>query len=257
DRTSIDAMDTARRGGGLLQSQKFAQYKDQTRKGNQALFISTELSDIISALIAQKDKGAAVTLEKFKQMFLRGKKPGFFLLAEKLSNGYKLNLKSTFNLGSVQGSTLAMIGTVGVLAAMILPALGTARTKAKMANSKSKLKSFGQAYAIYFTDLVSNAVFPRDLTDLGLDPMMLTHPLTNKTATVAEFANGTADYLPMYKIRDKYEGSPDIIMIMERPGIWGAGKTVFAVFQDGHVESISEARAKKALELLKTSTSNK
>ena len=47
---------------------------------------------------------------------------------------------------------LVVVAIIGILAAMILPALGKAREKAKIAKCKSRLKQIGTTVAMYYTD---------------------------------------------------------------------------------------------------------
>ena len=77
---------------------------------------------------------------------------------------------------------LVVIAIIGILAAMVLPALGKAREKAKDARCKTNLKNIGTQVATYFTD-GENTVLPDNwLTNsvMEIATQILTCPVKNK-----------------------------------------------------------------------------
>ena len=74
---------------------------------------------------------------------------------------------------------LVVVAIIGILAAMILPALGKAREKAKEATCKSNLKNIGTIVNTYFTDGVSTMLPMNWLTgtEIGIDTAITTCPV--------------------------------------------------------------------------------
>ncbi len=143
--------------------------------------------------------------------------------------------------GIIVNTLLILLIVVGVMA------LGKARDKARMAYSKSNLKNMGTDVAIYFSDGVE-VNFPKDINKLELDPYNFRHPATGRMVSMEDIAAGKGDYIPVYKIGSRYNGSPAVPLFIEKPGIWENGQ-VFVVFEDGHV---GYGRGKTVEEVLKT-----
>jgi len=252
DSSVITKMAFAKTGQGLVASEKFSRYRGVKPYGNHAFYLSTDVVDIVSDIAKKADKKGGYIVQNISSLIFNGKKPGLFLVSAKKANGYKADIHSTFNMGSGQAGT-ASVAVTGVLAAMVLPALGKAREKAKMAKSKSNLKQIGTSAAIYFTDQIEDFKYPLDGAKIFAEytsPSTFIHPANNKRVTIADVLAGRADYIMVYKTGAEYTGASDKVLAMERPGIWPDG-TVFAVFEDGHVEEISQQEAEKLMKSMK------
>ena len=123
------------------------------------------------------------------------------------------------------------IAVIGILAAMILPALGKARMKAKEARSKSNLKHIYQEIVV-------------DLADKPLNAQKISE---NHSALTQVFTHPMEEGL--YKIvTSDFDGSADRVLAYDafewKTQMKGR---VLAVFQDGHVATVPISKI-KALE---------
>lgn len=231
DVSDIQKILDAKSGKSLINSEKFAAYKAMNKDANNAFYLSSEVYDEVKKNLKAMPgdmKSAAASID---YMIFQGNRPEFFYLGYKKPNGFKAEFNSTFNLP--QGQMLSSVAVIGVLAAMILPALSKARMKAKMAHSKSNLKRLGQYVAMFFTGGL-NDKFPEDLAKLNIDNAIFTHPKSNRAATLEQAIIGQADYVILFKSGDTYRGAKNIPLAMERPGVWSDG-SVNVLFQDGSV----------------------
>ncbi|MCH2208165.1 MAG: hypothetical protein MK132_20145 [Lentisphaerales bacterium] len=231
DISDVQKISAAKSGKSLLKSKKFAAYKSMAKEGNNAFFMSGDIYDELKMNLQAMPDEMKTAAASFDYMIFQGNRPEFFYLGSKKPNGFKAEFNSTFNLP--QGQMLSSVAVIGVLAAMILPALGKARMKARMAHSKSNLKSLGQYVAMYFTEGL-NDKFPEDLSKLEIDTVIFTHPKSNRAATLEQAIIGQADYVILFKSGDTFRGAKNIPLAMDRPGIWDDG-SVNVVFQDGSV----------------------
>jgi len=134
---------------------------------------------------------------------------------------------------------LVVVAIIGILAAMILPALGTAREKAKMAKCKSNLKQIGTSVAMYFTDAVTNppdlpaaqATVDEDHLDTGtFNTSILLCPATGTTNPDVYSWNTDSG-------GKAYDGNSDSEMATDSADTNHKIKPdYFSVFQDGHVD---------------------
>jgi prepilin-type N-terminal cleavage/methylation domain-containing protein len=83
---------------------------------------------------------------------------------------------------------LVVVAIIGILAAMILPALGNARKKAKEATCKSNLKNIGTLVSTYYTDGTSISLpaspWLSSTSPLEIDSAILSCPVKGDVAYI-------------------------------------------------------------------------
>ena len=128
---------------------------------------------------------------------------------------------------------LVVVAIIGILAAMILPALGRARVKARVASCKSNLKNISTVTSTYFTDgqvstLPNNWL--SSTSPIGLSPDIVSCPVQNNTLPYLEHA--------MAQGGDPYTGRGDSGLAQDTSGqeAHKTEETIHVVFQDGSVQ---------------------
>ncbi len=145
-----------------------------------------------------------------------------------------------------------------VAAAILLPSLNRARTLAKKAISKTRLKSLYLGCALYAED--NEGAAPPDLAALiggrvqYIDaPEIFISPFSGRPAPgIADGQfTGAIDYIYINPGNLHRIERPDLIMLAyERPENYGGEKTV-ALFADGHIEQVSMIQLEAAIQLAK------
>ena len=131
---------------------------------------------------------------------------------------------------------LVVVAIIGILAAMILPALGRARKKARIASCKSNLKNIGTLVSSYYSDGASDLI-PDDWilpsSPYEIDSGLLSCPVENNSPAYiphADAANG---------INAQYSGFKDTGLAQDAANAHENG-FINVVYQDGSVQSESE-----------------
>ena len=81
----------------LTNSEKFKSYKTMSRMGNTILYVSDEILDMILEATKELPLDEKLNIDLFYQTFFKDKKPGFFGLFSKKTNGLKIETRSKFN----------------------------------------------------------------------------------------------------------------------------------------------------------------
>jgi len=138
--------------------------------------------------------------------------------------------------------------------ATLLPALSSARQKAKRTVSMSHLRNVGLAIGLYRTD--NRDEYPPDLGSLitggYLSPEVLVSPLSGRPPP--KFVDGRligeVDYIYMKLSAAPPADAGELILAYERPELY-RGKGTNVLFADSHVEFVSLPRFERALKRTK------
>ena len=131
---------------------------------------------------------------------------------------------------------LVVVAIIGILAAMILPALGRARTKARIASCRSNLKNIATLVSSYYTDGGSN-LLPTDwlssTSPYELDSGLLSCPVADSEPAYQKHAQAQDG--------DPYTGFNDSGLVQDQTGITAhKGEQINVAYQDGSVRSEKE-----------------
>ncbi len=225
--------------GGLMQAPEWRNLATGLpERGDSFFFVSERIghefkSQVMAA--ARKDQSTPKeVVDTLEQHFASSR---LSLLAIGAQKDHVSGLYLTSTHGPVSLGSVAM---GGVMAAMILPALGSVREKAQITKSKNSLKQHGLTMQSYFSDGTSNK-FPEDMKQMGFDEVLLAAPIREgQRYTIADLVAGRADYVLVNTERTWAEiNNSSTVVMFEKPNFYGSQlKGVLALFGDGHVELI-------------------
>ena len=125
---------------------------------------------------------------------------------------------------------LVVVAIIGILAAMILPALGKARQKAKEAKCRSNLKGIGTLVSLYYTDGDSEILpltWLNSSSSLEIDNGLLTCPVASTLYEEHPDSTGA---------NATYTGSSETGLARDASNASAhLGSPEFTVYQDGSV----------------------
>ena len=131
---------------------------------------------------------------------------------------------------------LVVVAIIGILAALILPALGRARKKARIATCRSNLKNIGTLVSSYYTD-GANDDFPDNW-------LASTSPFDIDTGLLScKVANSNPAYIQHDHAQNgmKYSGFGETGLAQDAKNVDAhIGERINVVYQDGSVQSEDE-----------------
>jgi prepilin-type N-terminal cleavage/methylation domain-containing protein len=133
---------------------------------------------------------------------------------------------------------LVVVAIIGILAAMILPALGKARQKAKLAKCKSRLKQIGSTVGMYYSD-GATSIFPItavDGTSVGTSAAATTLEIDSGIVTCPVLDSSSSNYLWKILATETYQANSLSPLAGDNTGSHPTYISLQIVYQDGHVE---------------------
>ena len=132
---------------------------------------------------------------------------------------------------------LVVVAIIGILAALILPALGKARVKAKVASCRSNLKNIATVVSSYYTDgesslLPTNWILAS--SPFELDEGLLTCPVKDSTLAYLKHAHAQDGV--------QYTGFGESGLAQDQTGqeAHRSENSINTAYQDGSVRSTKE-----------------
>lgn len=130
---------------------------------------------------------------------------------------------------------LVVVAIIGILAAMILPALSRARAKSRIASCRSNLKNIGTLVSSYYTD-GTESLLPTDWilasSPFELDSELLSCPVENDQFAYVKHAQAQDG--------DQYTGFGNSGLAQDAAGAHPTEGTINVVYQDGSVQTEQE-----------------
>ncbi|MGA2497351.1 MAG: DUF3352 domain-containing protein [Tepidisphaeraceae bacterium] len=143
----------------------------------------------------------------------------------------------------------------GMMAAMMMPALGSAKERAERVKCASNLRQIGLAVQLYRNDKKKYPATLGDLVGEDLPAEVFICPETGKAVPAdiahdkkkyAEWVNANSDYVYLGATMKAADGADKILVYEKLENHNGEGVNV--LFNDGHVEWMMQEGAKKAIE---------
>ena len=210
-------------------------------KGNGFVYLPKSTGDtLFSSLFKQiqekpdfsdKDQKALNLIKSYQKDFFL---TGIYSLAP---HGITAQMRSSLNLSGGSGS-LAAVSTIGVMSAMILPALGTARAKAQGKKVTNGLKQAGLGMHMYYSDGTETQI-PKDYhTAFEWDLYNFSQPNRNFNPTSWDQIFGASSpykffLKPGISFNDIESSTYPLIAVPEMK----SGDKLLVLYGDGHVST--------------------
>jgi prepilin-type processing-associated H-X9-DG protein len=142
----------------------------------------------------------------------------------------------------IVGGLFGLLVVVALLAAIMLPALASARSAARSIKAQTQLRSIGTAMGVYADE--NNGAFPEPGADLvarlapalGADSTLWISPSADAGSTAPSFIVVASD-APLESSRD----ASSVPLLIENPAI--GSRQVSVLFADGHVQMMDRDAA--------------
>ena len=237
----IDSIISAKKNGnGLVATEEFKKLAvNIPDTGNAYKYVSSKFSETIQDIQTKIAENENNPFAKIMNIFQ--KKTFLFSVCRNTDEGFEVTANSSMNIGTAF-VTQVSIAPMAIAAGMMLPALNSAREKAKRISCASNLKQIGLALKQYSMDYDDK--FPEANGAAGLEVLRKNDYLTDTKVYVCPSSSlqagkpgtplteTTVSYIYLGGLTEK--DSPDMPIAFDKPG--NHKDYINVLFLDGHVQ---------------------